>query len=1016
MFRQEIRDKNKSKPGGKIMRHVKRGLWILSMVSLLWGRAEVFIKVVNLPGGSTVTFTATPVGPTYDRYAALGNFGTVAFTANTDGSYDAFDMSVVVNDNPLNLPQIGYGLYRFTVEGPNSSDSFYYDTRDCNYWPGNNTYSSPDIGFIFNASTGQFSWNSSSLPVRSISDSSTVYMWWVLEDQPGVDFANYVPDQSCFYADITLTNKYGNDNIGDFITVDNLTNPVQSGTPVNLLRGEEREFTATEIITFNSLDLKHHDWIEDNSRYKLTTQHTPDNDLLFNSWFDQPKTVTLTTGTNFNVPIFIHDPWYVEPDGRQLDRFHVLNATENPGGSYKVFKDEGNPSVVSTWSYAVSAPSLNYTHNGTNYLFTGWSASGADLAPYPGQETDPLIRKVLFKQAGAVVTANYMRLDAMDGVISRDMNFSGNLTVSGTVTIAQGADVTFSAGAVVRFNPGTAMIVKGNLTADYATFTRADPNSSSRNYWDGITVESGGRLWLVNGTVEGATQGLFGNYGDARASNSTFRENDTGFYLDHVDTYYSHHNTFTNNNYGVRFHYSNVPFHNNTFINNTYDGLHVLKSTGKIEANTFASNSSAGVRILNQSGISLTDLRLETDVANINNVIEHNGSYGIYVDATSGPDLGTYSQYWKNGYIYGGFNRFNRGTGGYDIYSLYSGTIRAEMNWWDTEVLYGNISVIPRAINFGGGGGPAFKILGGGDSGGDAQTDSLEWLLMTANALAADSLYDEAVAAYRALIDSVPSNPLSAIALTRLFGTYKQAKLDTVWNTLLNDSTLLLALNEIHTKHGGLRVGLAAYDFTITLNAFLGQFPEALNRGDQIIKTYAESPEYKEALAHALFEQGGIYEHLSGKDRQAGKIKAGSGYSSLAESNYDRILRDHPQTEAAGLVRMLKGMGETEDETGVENIPKTFKLHPAYPNPFNPSTTIQYLLPENGHVTLTIYDLLGKEVKTLVKGNKGTGFQKVQWDGKNQNGHQVPAGIYFYKLIAQSNESGKVFSKSMKMV
>ncbi|MBN4081062.1 T9SS type A sorting domain-containing protein [Caldithrix abyssi] len=987
---------------------------------------EVYFRIINA-GGSSVRFSANAHSFVLDINGVLTTeYSSATTDPVTEGGTDLGFNFMHSIDSPSQA--IAFALYTIESDSQITTENgeFYYDTRDCDYI--NSLQSgSPDVYFIYDLSDKSYNYYFTNWPIVNgqritydITPGDTIRLSWAYLDPDIIKTTNPkdLPNPTNYacvgYTDITLTNKYETFNIGDFLTVNNVANPVSSGSVVPLLRGEPRIFGTVKRIDYNSIETNHHYWDTNTNKDKLKFSDTPDGDKALNSWFKDIRLVTLTTGTNVDVPISIHDPWYVDPDGSQLDRFHELNATENPGGSYKVFLNEGDINDPNSWDYAVSAPSLNYSYNAINYIFTGWSASGADLAPYPGQESDPLIRKVLFKQAGAVATANYMRLDAMDGVISRDMTFSGNLTVSGTVTIAPGTIVTFSNGTVVQFNPGAGMVVKGELKPTYSTFTRSDPNSSNRNYWEGITVESGGRVWLVNGTVEGATNGLFGNYGDARATNSTFRENDTGFYLNYVDTYYSHDNTFTNNNYGVRFHYSNVEFHDNTFTNNTYDGFHVLKSTGKTASNIFKTNSSAGVRILNQGGISLTDLRMETDIANINNVIENNGSYGIYVDATSGPDLGTYSQYWKNGYIYGGFNRFNRGTGGYDIYSLYSGTIKAEMNWWDTEVLYGNIDVITRAKDYGGGGEPVFKILAGGDSGGDTQIDSLERLLMTANSLAADSLYDEAVALYRDIIDLVPSHPLSAIALTRLFGTYKLAKFDIAWNTQLNDSTLLVALNEIHTNYGVLEAGLAAYDFTITLNAFLGKFPEALNRGDKIIKIYAQTPGYKEKLAYALFEQGGIYKHLSRNGHGAGKITAGSGYFSLAESNYDRILSDFPQSEAANLVRMLKGEGAIEDEPVVENIPKTFKLHPAFPNPFNPSTTIRFAIPNRSRISLNIYDIAGKEIKR-VEMNKPTGTYHYIWDGKNNEGQIVSTGVYLISVSIKGDDGvmHRDFSKVM---
>lgn len=85
--------------------------------------------------------------------------------------------------------------------------------------------------------------------------------------------------------------------------------------------------------------------------------------------------------------------------------------------------------------------------------------------------------------------------------------------------------------------------------------------------------------------------------------------------------------------------------------------------------------------------------------------------------------------------------------------------------------------------------------------------------------------------------------------------------------------------------------------------------------------------------------------------------------------------------------------------TSVENvgneIPKEFGLSQNYPNPFNPSTTIEFQIPKNSHVTLKVFDPLGKELLTLLQEEKNAGSYKTQWDANN-----LPSGVYFYRLQA----------------
>ena len=76
----------------------------------------------------------------------------------------------------------------------------------------------------------------------------------------------------------------------------------------------------------------------------------------------------------------------------------------------------------------------------------------------------------------------------------------------------------------------------------------------------------------------------------------------------------------------------------------------------------------------------------------------------------------------------------------------------------------------------------------------------------------------------------------------------------------------------------------------------------------------------------------------------------------------------------------------TIDLSDKNGTPETFTVKPAYPNPFNPSTVIEYGLPESGQVTVTIYDILGHSIKTLVSKNQMTGWHSVSWYGTDNNG------------------------------
>ena len=88
-------------------------------------------------------------------------------------------------------------------------------------------------------------------------------------------------------------------------------------------------------------------------------------------------------------------------------------------------------------------------------------------------------------------------------------------------------------------------------------------------------------------------------------------------------------------------------------------------------------------------------------------------------------------------------------------------------------------------------------------------------------------------------------------------------------------------------------------------------------------------------------------------------------------------------------------------------IPEVFALHQNYPNPFNPVTTLRYDLPEQAHVEIMIFDIMGREVKRLVNVQQTAGFKSVVWDGTNEWGQPMSAGLYFYRISAGDFHSVK---------
>ncbi len=134
-----------------------------------------------------------------------------------------------------------------------------------------------------------------------------------------------------------------------------------------------------------------------------------------------------------------------------------------------------------------------------------------------------------------------------------------------------------------------------------------------------------------------------------------------------------------------------------------------------------------------------------------------------------------------------------------------------------------------------------------------------------------------------------------------------------------------------------------------------------------------------------------------------------------AKNNYLAIIQnypEHPLTRFAG--SQLENLGYSVDRDLKKVISKIGPelSSSSYPNPFNPTTTIQFGIPTEGNVTIKVFDIMGREVATLVNQNKQAGTYNVTWDSKDNFGNEVSSGIYFYNIRFKDQS----FSKKMVLV
>ena len=119
-------------------------------------------------------------------------------------------------------------------------------------------------------------------------------------------------------------------------------------------------------------------------------------------------------------------------------------------------------------------------------------------------------------------------------------------------------------------------------------------------------------------------------------------------------------------------------------------------------------------------------------------------------------------------------------------------------------------------------------------------------------------------------------------------------------------------------------------------------------------------------------------------------------------SKPDQVAFDEVRPDFAGISVALSGVAGF--------LPTEYALDQNYPNPFNPDTEIGYALPVNSEVELSVFNVLGQKVATLVQGEQAAGYHTVRWNGTNSDGSSVASGIYFYRITTEQ------FTTSKKMM
>lgn len=154
------------------------------------------------------------------------------------------------------------------------------------------------------------------------------------------------------------------------------------------------------------------------------------------------------------------------------------------------------------------------------------------------------------------------------------------------------------------------------------------------------------------------------------------------------------------------------------------------------------------------------------------------------------------------------------------------------------------------------------------------------------------------------------------------------------------------------------------------------------------------------ALPVVLSADGTVPEYSS--PRRGAHVSSSAG--NVLHSSVGQIVIGY--TQALPLEKgdpRLQPSGDELEIAANEEAPKAYTLERNYPNPFNPTTSIRFSLAEQTRVTLKIYDVAGRFVRTLVDETKSAGeIHTAVWDGRDDSGAPVSTGVYFYQLVAKN--------------
>ncbi len=653
---------------------------------------------------------------------------------------------------------------------------------------------------------------------------------------------------------------------------------------------------------------------------------------------------------------------------------------------------QGSQSDTGLFKPDISAPGVSVTstklnggyeeRSGTSMATPAVSGIAALLLSVNSSLTPSEIKSILRNTADKVGQFSYTngrnnyigygRVNANSALIYTIENYGGivggngkTITFHDDITIKNGVTLTISSGTTVKFDPGKKFTIKGKLIADNVTFQ----STSSSAEWIGMEF---------NGSGTNASE----------FSNCTIRDTEIGIRLVNTNVTIETAEVFDTEDYGISIN-GGEPIIYDCYIHDTGDYGISANNAGQ---NSFIRKTSliecdGGILIFGTSN--KINLRGKSGQSyGLNKIYDYyNGgssTYGILITGGS-PDLGQYSpssQRGKNDFIH---------NARYVIKNTTSSEIPAEKNYWGgtpySSWFYGSVGYQPYYSSSQGGGSSLEKLS-------DIEDD--KQILIEANELADIKNAEAAASKYKELIEKYPDSRYADISLAWAMSSYI---------SIGNLETQRLYLQKM-TKHNNPKVSGKAWIWLQKLEALCGNKDTAEKIVHSISIDDLIGVEISLNWANDLYN---IYSDAETAQKIFDELKTAKPDDDAIESTINAIIK----TASINTDRILVMPKISADEPeAVEEY--GFSI---YPNPFNPSTTIQYNLPRQSSVTVVIYNIRGQKVKEYSYSSQNAGVHQLVWNGLNQYGAKAASGLYIIRFSAKSLEGqNELFNKCLKVI